>query len=327
MIYLFLALIFIGLQGFYAGMETGMVSVMRPRVEHAARSSRRSSARLVLFFVRHPGIMIATTLIGVNICVVGASLSTKKFVEFCGLQGSIGILVSTSILSIILLSCEIIPKNWFRQSPFDRCSHFIWLLYITYLILFIPVRLFAGATDLLGRVFSGKKEDHTSAVMREDFRLFLRESEGSGSVDSETAEILDKAMGFPALTLADIMTPKEDVLEIPSTFSVREAYNFARANKIDKLPVFIPGKDSEKQRWRAIFSVYEAMYSIDEELWDKVEVTGCITQMHSLKENSGISGALKLSKNQKVTLIVVTDDSGNQLGIVSPEKIASMLFE
>jgi Mg2+/Co2+ transporter CorB len=97
-------------QGFFAGMETGMVSVMRPRVEHAAKNGSYA-ASLMLFFVMNPGIMIATCLIGVNISVVMASLMMKKFVESIGFGSGAGLLATTAILSVILLSCEILRKK------------------------------------------------------------------------------------------------------------------------------------------------------------------------------------------------------------------------
>ena len=349
MMYLFLALFFICLQGFFAGMETGMVSILRPRAEHAAKNesgSSSSGARMVLFFLTHPGIMIATTLLGVNICVVFASLMAKKFMEECGLHGNSGILISTCILSVVLLSCEIIPKNWFRQAPFERCTHFIRLLYVTYLILYVPVRLFAAFTAFLNSSFAEKPGEKggggggnenaasggggkggSNAVMRENFRLFLRESEGSGSVDSETAGILDRAMGFPALTLGDIMIPLPEVPDIPSTFTMREAFNFAQSRGVEKLPVYIPDSSGAKTQWCAIFSIYEAMYAVNDNLWDTVRVTGCVTHIQMMRSDAKIIDALDISRKRRISLFVITDAKGSQLGVVPPEKIASMLFE
>ena len=80
---LLLLLFFILLQGIFSGMETGMISVRRPRVEHAVSQGSRS-AKLILFFLNNPGIMISTTLLGVNISVVCASLAAKKFAEAIG---------------------------------------------------------------------------------------------------------------------------------------------------------------------------------------------------------------------------------------------------
>jgi len=78
MIFLFYAFIFLCIQGFFSGMETGFVSLLRPRVEHeAAKNDKR--AKKLLFFLDHSNIMIATTLVAINVSVVGASIMTKKF--------------------------------------------------------------------------------------------------------------------------------------------------------------------------------------------------------------------------------------------------------
>lgn len=331
MIFFFAAVLFIAMQGFFAGMETGMVSIMRPRAEHAVFSSGKRSARIILFFLNRPEIMIATTLIGVNICVVCASLSVKQFLDYCGIVGRTGMWTSGAILSIVLLSCEIIPKNWFRQAPFERCSHFVWILYCVYCILYLPVRLFAGFTHFLSTTFAKKQEASAQAVVREDLRLFLRESEGHGSLDSETARILDKAMALPNLIVQDIMKKKIDVLEIPSSTSIRQAFQFANSHQIETLPVFLadPESDmpSEQHHWCAIFDVYDAMYSIPEPFWDRLTVASCLGSLFPIQANDTISTALELSRENHVALFGVVDQNGRQIGVLSPDTVAALLFE
>lgn len=71
---------FILMQGVFAGLETGMISIRRPRIEHAYENGSRA-AKMILFFLDNPGVMISTSLLGVNISVVCASLAAKKFAE------------------------------------------------------------------------------------------------------------------------------------------------------------------------------------------------------------------------------------------------------
>jgi CBS domain containing-hemolysin-like protein len=179
MIYLFGSFIFIVVQGLFAGMETGMVSLRRPRVEHAAKTGSRS-ARIILFFIDNPAKMIATTLLGVNIGVVCSSLLAKKFVESIGFGHGAGLLLSTCVMSVMLLSCEIIPKNWFRQAPFLRCSIFVYLLYGTYIVMALPVRFFSAIAEWLNSRMSkgdaGGHGAHSAPLMMEDLRLSLREA-------------------------------------------------------------------------------------------------------------------------------------------------------
>ena len=82
---------FILMQGVFAGLETGMISIRRPRIEHAYENGSRA-AKMILFFLDNPGVMISTSLLGVNISVVCASLAAKKFAESAGLSSAAGLL-------------------------------------------------------------------------------------------------------------------------------------------------------------------------------------------------------------------------------------------
>lgn len=325
--FLIISIIFIMSQGFFAGMETGMVSVMRPRVEHAAKNGSYA-ASLMLFFVMKPGIMIATCLIGVNISVVMASLMMKKFVESLGFGSGVGLLITTAVLSVILLSCEILPKNWFRQAPYERCSQFIYILYATYLILFLPVRLFASFTDFLSRIMSSVGHNSaTNAVMREDFRLFLRESETTGAIDKETCAILDKAADIPGMKVAEIMTKKDSVIDIPAGFSIQEAFDFCRSHNIIKAPVYSVSADGTHV-WNGVFNIYDAIFSVDEDIWNKTKAVSCLRPLHELNANCSLSETLEHSRKNKVSMFAIVDpETHKQAGILKPEDIAGMLFE
>lgn len=146
---------FILMQGVFAGLETGMISIRRPRIEHAYENGSRA-AKMILFFLDNPGVMISTSLLGVNISVVCASLAAKKFAESAGLSSAAGLLAMTCVLSVSMLICEIIPKSYFRQAPCSRCAKIIWILYGTYHILYIPVRLFDAFTSFLSRKIAKK---------------------------------------------------------------------------------------------------------------------------------------------------------------------------
>ncbi len=326
-LYLSLALLFIFLQGFFAGMETGMVSVLRPRAEHAAKQGSRS-AELVVFFLHRPGMMIATALIGVNISVVMASLMTKKFIECFHFSGSASLFISSSVLSVVLLSCEIVPKNWFREAAFLRCSRFIYIFYGAYLLLYFPVRLFAAFTGFLSSLVArmhSEKASEPNVAMREDFRLFLRESCTYGSVDEGTASILDRAMDLPGMLIQKIMIPRNSVPEVSSSMSIREAFNFCRKHNVTKAPVCLDGK--AEREWCGVFNIYDAIFSVDEEKWETTPVSSCSSRLYFIEENLRLGELMERLRFRRIAFFVVHDKDHKQCGIVRPEDLAALLFE
>ena len=323
-VYLLLTIFFVLCQGFFSGMETGMVSVLRPRAEHGARNGSRS-ARLLVFFLRRPGIMIATALIGVNISVVMASLMAKELFRTMDLKGHWSITCGSVLLSVLMLCCEIVPKNWFRESAFKRCSRFVPVFYTFYLLLWLPVRIFSAFTNSLSRRIDRLKNDkrkEPNVIMREDFRLYLRESQLSGSVDEATVSILDRAMDVPGMLIQQILIPRKKVLSIPAGLSIRKAFQFCQNHDLTKVPVHDPSGN-----WIGVFSIYEAIYSVDEEKWDSVSVLSCAGRLYFIDDNLRLGELLEKMRFRRISFFAVLDRNKKQIGIVRPEDLAALLFE
>ena len=322
--YLLLTLLFVVCQGFFSGMETGMISVLRPRAEHAAREGSRRAALLV-YFLHRPGIMIATALIGVNISVVMASLMAKQLFRTLNLTGSTALTLAGVLLSILMLCFEIVPKNWFRESATSRCARFVPVFYMFYLLLWLPVRIFSAFTGALSRLIASHAKDEQkepNVTMREDFRLYLRESRLSGSVDEATASILDRAMDVPGMLIRQILVPREKVLSVPAEMPIRKAFQFCQEHNLTKLPIH--DRDGE---WIGVYSVYDVIYSVDERKWDRMPVSSCAVRLYFIEDNLRLGELLERMRFRRIPFFAVLDRSKKPVGIVRPEDLAALLFE
>ncbi|MBQ9337448.1 MAG: DUF21 domain-containing protein [Lentisphaeria bacterium] len=322
--YFLLMMFFVCCQGFFSGMETGMVSVLRPRAEHEARNGSRR-AKLLVYFLRRPGVMIATALIGVNISVVMASLMAKGLFKTLNLTGNTAMAVSSVLLSILMLCFEIVPKNWFRESAYTRCARFAPVFYGFYLLLWIPVRLFSAFTGALSRIvgkFSRNPEKEPNVVMREDFRLYLRDSQLSGAVDEDTATLLDRAIDVPGMLIRQILIPAGKVRSIPADMTVRHAFQFCQKHNLTKVPIRAPNGE-----WIAAFSIYDAIYTLDEEKWDVMPVSACAAKLYFINEDLRLGELLERLRFHRIPFLVVRDKNKKQTGIVLPEDLAALLFE
>lgn len=322
--YSLLTLCFVICQGFFSGMETGMISVLRPRAEHKALKGSRS-AELLVYFLRRPGIMIATALIGVNISVVMASLMAKELFRSMNLTGSAAMTCGGILLSILMLCFEIVPKNWFREAATERCARFVPVFYGFYLLLWLPVQVFSAFTGALSRMvgkYTGDEQKEPNVAMREDFRLYLSESRLSGSVDEATASILDRAMDVPGMLIRQILVPTEKVLSIPANMPIRKAFQFCSKNNVTKAP--IRNKNGE---WIGVYSIYDVIYSVDERKWDTTPVSACAVRLYFIEENLRLGELLERMRFRRVPFFAVLDRSKKPVGIVRPEDLAALLFE
>lgn len=319
---LLLLILFIAGQGFYSGMETGIVSVRRPRIEHLAETGSRT-AKLLLFFLDRPGVMISTTLLGVNICVVGASLSAKAWSEELGFRSPEALLVCTACLSILMLTCEIIPKSWFRQSPDSRCSFFVALLFLTYLILYVPVKLFEAFTSFLDRKLKGKHSGaFSNAVMREDLRLYFRESESDGELSPEASEMLDHAITFHDRTLRDIMIPFETGSKVMVRDTVSDAAAICRKKGFLHLPV-VSTRDPGK--CVAVFSYFDAIFELPEEEWSGRNVLACCEKPAELPPDMSLAEAFNEARLSPAPMFMI-GENGKTIGLVTRSMMGHLLF-
>ena len=115
MIWLILIVASILLNGFFAGMETGITSARRVRLVHQAREGRRG-ASIAAGLVRRRERSVVSAVVGNNVAVVtGTALATAWAVDLMGARGETIAAVAMASLNIVF--GEILPKTAFRARP------------------------------------------------------------------------------------------------------------------------------------------------------------------------------------------------------------------
>jgi putative hemolysin len=176
----------LGGSAFFSGAETAVVSARRARLERAAGDGRRD-ARAALALLADTPRTIATTLVGTNICNIGAaSLATGIAVAVWGERGpTIATLVMTPV---VLFGAEILPKALFRSRATRLLRGSAGVLH-TAVVLFRPiVAVTSWATGVLLfllRVPRADRGPHFARTDLENLFLFGRargdESEAGGT--------------------------------------------------------------------------------------------------------------------------------------------------
>lgn len=312
---------FILLQSFFNGIEIGLVSLRRPRVDNGIKKGERR-AIILGNMIKRPSLMLSTVLFGTNFSIVCASIAAEKSAATMGFTSDKAIFATTIIMTAILFIGEVVPKNWFRQAPYDRCSRYADLLNITYYIMLPPSWILARFTDLSVKILSRHhKEQDSRILIREDFRLFLRESEEGGIIDPCNANILDKAVDFHRLSVSDIMIPASEVASIHANATVAEAVASCRDNGFARLPV----RGEDNKEWIGLFSVYDAIHKLPEEQWTTRRVAEIMRKPAVINANANLADLVSHGKSQSPLLIVV-DDQHTQTGIATPIDVVNYLF-
>jgi len=227
-------------QAFFAGIETGVISIHRMRLRHFIKQGSRP-ANILLRFLEESDRLLGTTLVGTNVCVVVLSVvATALAVR---LIGSWGEAVSMAVVSIVVLVAgEYLPKAWFHARPIERCTRFAEALEISELV-FRPVARFV--VWLTRGLVPGPSQTFTEPapfVTREDLKILAREGERDGVLSPRERFMIHRVFELSGKTARQIMTPMARVTYANCNLPISGFFAVARSSHFTRMPVYDPGR-------------------------------------------------------------------------------------
>jgi CBS domain containing-hemolysin-like protein len=221
---------------FFAGMETGIISIHRLRLRHLVKQ-RDSRAIAVQRLLHRPEHFLGTTLTGTNLCTVMASVTGARLAT--RLLGSWGPPVSEIALTLILLiCCEYLPKAWFRSYPAGRTLPFVPLLQWSGYVLYPVSRVVTWVTLLMlpaARRSSGQPPAH---ITRDDMQYLVREAEQAGMLSRHEGKMIHGVFELTQKTVDLIMRPWHEVILVSADTPLVEFFHIARTRAIKRMPVY-----------------------------------------------------------------------------------------
>lgn len=228
---LLLGILFIFIQGFFAGSETAYVVANPVRVAHLSKKTPRQEKAIEL--LNNPELLLVVTLIGTNIAVVLSGLFlTAFFVE--QLNETLG----TSVAIIVgvaagLLFGEYLPKNLARLNA-ERTVIATSPFYSVAIVLSKPFR------GLFHRPKRREKRGERLSITRLDMLTALRLGEKIGSIEEKTSPRVANLFSAFDTPLGDVMTPWDRVVTLKAgtkrgtIFKVIEREGFTRYPVLDR---------------------------------------------------------------------------------------------
>jgi CBS domain containing-hemolysin-like protein len=187
----------------FSGIEAGIFSVNRVRLEHRAKQEDRAALTLQRLLA-NPDRMLITVLIVTNLSNIFALvLGTRLLV---GQFGSYGYLAALGIyLPLYLFGLELLPKSLFRRFPYRALALLSGPLRFLDRILTPMHWVGAGAQKLL---FGSKPSAQQRLFLgREDFKYLTTEGERTGVISKTERAMIHNVVDFRSLTAKDVMTP------------------------------------------------------------------------------------------------------------------------
>jgi len=297
---------------FFAGIETGVISIHRLRLRHFVRQGSINAGILEKFILNFDR-LLGTTLVGTNICVVINSVAAANIAEKLALPG--GKAISSVVMTIlIVLFAEYLPKAWFRSRPLERCERFAGVLRVTEII-FMP---FSYVIIGMARLISpGEKDTFAKPapfVTREDLKTLAKEGEKDGVLSSKERDMIHKVIELSGKDAEDIMIPCKEIIMAYSDMKTPEFYALARKSGRTRMPV----ADRKTGEFTGIVNVFHLL-AAGKEIADEKTVADFMRPPQFIPAEMPVDDILPhmrrgrqpiclVKKDDKVTGLITTED-------------------
>jgi CBS domain containing-hemolysin-like protein len=281
-------------------------------------STHLSSAQL--------GITLTTLLTGYAMEPAISSLLTAPLTNL-GIPeqavAPIATIIAVAIATFLsMIIGELVPKNFALALPLATAKLVI-PFQVVFTAVFRPiVALLNGtANGILRMIGVEPKEELSGARTAEELSSLVRRSAREGTLERDTATLLERTLTFSDLTAQDVMTPRPRVASLSRTDTARDVVELTRATGFSRFPVV--GDDIDDIV--GVVHVKQAV-AVPREKRDSVPVSALQSTALRVPETMKLDLLLaELRGRGGYQIAVVVDEYGGTAGVASLEDLVEEL--
>src|SRR5580704_14968794 len=342
----FLILLLVAANAFFAAAEFALVSVRDTRIQQLIEA-RRIGARTVQKLHRNldevvNGVQLGITLTSLTLGWVGEPILARMVeaglgnVPYAAIY-SHGIAIVAAFLLITFLHVilgELVPKSLALQraeqvalavaAPMDV------FLTLTRPLLFVMSR----AAGWVLRLFGSRRIRQGPVHSPDELKLIVTASRQFGEIPPFQEEMIHKALELDNVTVREVMVPRPNIFSLPGDLTLSDALGRVVEEQHSRVPVYDPQRGPEH--------IIGVLYAKDLMRWTRLRLTTAPDQlvaarvssmkisqiMHDMlvvPETKVLTELLEEFKQRKRHLAVVVDEFGSTAGVITVEDILEQL--
>jgi CBS domain containing-hemolysin-like protein len=312
---LWVVLFALAMTAFFSAAEMAFIAANRLRIRHLAEGGNRTAARYLESF-RHPERTLSTAMMGVTVAHVTASIVATW--ALLPVLGGMAAIVTTVILTpVMLVFGEVIPKAVAREWATALILYQFRLVELASRLL-SPLTWAANTVvDRALRLFGRQPHATRHFVSREELKLLLQMEPEEADVTESEAEMIDKIFDLGETMVREIMVPLVDVAALPVEATPDDAVTLIRERGFSRIPVY-------EDR---IFNMVGVVASMD--IFRRgaaaPDLRSLMRPATFAPESNRIDDLLREMQKSRVQLVVVVDEYGGAVGIVTVEDIVEQI--
>ena len=234
---LLLGLFFLG-SWFFSGYESGLISLNRHRLVHLIRHGDKK-ARALAATLRDSHRLLATTLVGNNICNVAlstlATVLSLAAAQTLEIDPSLAQTLATAAVAIgLLIIGEFLPKLWFTARPIERCRPLLPIFLFCRMLLF-PL---ASLCIVLTRLVTPRAQKRSPFLSRENLAFLMRDSEAHGEISAFERMMVSRVLDLQLRRASQVMTPLSRMVRVYESDNLATVLRVFRQSHHRILPLF-----------------------------------------------------------------------------------------
>lgn len=312
--YLFIVLLVIA-SAFFSSTEIAYASVNSARLKSRKQGKETLALRLACRIVDDYDNTLSAILVGNNLANTASSAIATLIVLNMGLPSW----VATVVMTLIVLTFgEILPKVLAKQMAEQFCLITAIPIYSLSVILKPISWVIMGFIKLCSFMWKSNISD-SDAVSEDDFENIIDIVEDEGVLDEEQCDLLQNAMDFDEVLAYEIITPRVDM----EALDIRDPYevNVKKINECSysRMPVYEDTPDN-------IIGILH-LNRFHKEYVDneKVNIREKLRPVNYVHKTMPLPDVLEKMKEMKAHMVVVLDEYGGTMGILTMEDVLEQL--
>ena len=305
-IYILISFIFlIMLSAFFSGTETAYFNIKTHRddVPSKLKDLLDNPRRLLV------SILTGNTIVNVGIGSLAAIITYRISPDNQNLM-----LLQVIVVSIVLIIFgEILPKTIAMRSS-SQFANIVYYPLRVFMILLHPITLILNGINKFVLKLIPKEEK--SFDTEEELEILAELGEEKGSLEEEESDMIRSIIKFDDKTVREVMTPRVDILSLPSDASIDDAMDLIAKKQFSKIPLY---RDNIDEITGIIYAKDLVPYLIGSR--PNVKLQSISRNVYFVPEKKPIDDLLNDFKEKKISLAIVVDEWGGTSGMVTLEDI------
>jgi CBS domain containing-hemolysin-like protein len=322
------ALLILACGGFVAA-EFAFVTVDRGAVDRAAAEGDRAAAG-VQKALRSLSTQLSGAQVGITVTNLAVGFLAEPAIaqlidgplEAAGVpEGAVrGVAIATGLVVATMLTMlfgELVPKNLAIARPLGtaRATQAFQRAFTTAMA--HPIRWLNGSANaLVRRMGIEPQEELRSARSAQELSSLIDRSASQGTLDRETAGLMQRSVAFGERTAGEIMTPRVRMVTLHPKQSAWAVIDLARSSGRSRFPV-VSGEADDAV---GVIHVKDAV-ALPREERRTTRVRDLMTEPVVVPESLRLDPLLSLLREEGFQLAVVVDEYGGTAGVVTLEDV------